>query len=157
MAAAQQQMQAGKMGQQAGSSGSDAVNADIQQLLKEVSGELKQLEAKLTPEQAAQIQTPGTGTDTGLYSDTRESLEQAANTRAAPLPLKVDDQATASSRQGGGIGEASGDAADDAPQQARQSAELSDRSEDGSAGTRERVPPEYRPVFERLNKRPSQP
>jgi len=126
------------------------LKADIQQLLKELSGELKQLQAELEAKQSNQPNPmPGTTTDPQLY-DAASQLEQAAGSRL-PLQLDVDTQPTATKRRGGGVGEPSNEVADALPQQQPEDVTLSDQAAQEQGAARHAIPPEYRPVFERLS------
>ncbi|MBI4003968.1 MAG: hypothetical protein HY353_03005 [Candidatus Omnitrophica bacterium] len=134
--------------------GQDALKADIQQLLKELSGELKDLQEQLA---AAEVQSreAGTSTDEQLYG----APEPMARTDGPSLPiqLKTDTAETSARRPSGGLAEPSGEIAGAAPQVAPEIAELSPDSLESSAVSRQRVPPEYQSVFDRLFRRNQQP
>lgn len=134
--------------------GQDALKADIQQLLKELSGELKNLQEQLA---AAELLTPeaGTSTDEQLYG-AAEPMARAAGP-SLPIQLKTDTAETSAQRPSGGLAEPSGEIAGAAPQVAPEAAELSPDSLEGSAVSRQRVPPEYQSVFDRLFRRNQQP
>jgi hypothetical protein len=136
---------------QSASAQQDLLKADIQQLLKELSSELKQLQAQLdTTSHNQPSPLPGTATDPSLY-DARTSLPQAAG---APLPiqLQVDAQPTAAPRPGSGVGDPSEQVASADPKQQAESAQLAQRPiEEEFARPHQPIPPEYRPVFERLS------
>ena len=139
--------------QQAGSSAQqELLKADIQQLLKELSTELKQMQAEL---EAAQRHdqanpAPGTSTDPNLYGDSAQAKQAAGN--RLPVQLEVDTQPTASTRRGGGVGKPSTDVADALPQQQPEEATLSDVRTTETGVAPQSIPPEYRPVFERLSR-----
>lgn len=139
--------------QQAGSSAQqELLKADIQQLLKELSTELKQLQTEL---EAAQRQdhanpAPGTSTDPNLSGDSAQAKQAAGN--RLPVQLEVDTQPTASTRRGGGVGKPSTEVADALPQQQLEEATLSDVRTTETGVAPQSIPPEYRPVFERLSR-----
>ena len=131
------------------------MKADIQQLLKEMSGELQQLQEQMGNRPQPQGMA-GTGTSADLY-DPKSGLEQTRGTRSTPIQLQVDNQATSGTRRGTGVGEASTEIDDAQPQQQAGSAQLSDKQGEATgSGSRQRIPPEYRPVFERLSHRDGQ-
>jgi len=130
--------------------GQELTKAQIQQLLKELSGELKTLQEQL---QAQQQQMPqpaaGTSTDPNLY-DRAEALESAKG-KSMPIQLDVDQQASSKARRGGGIGQPSGQIASDGPQQQPEDATLAAQGADETGVDRQHIPPEYRPVFDQLS------
>ncbi|MBI4343087.1 MAG: hypothetical protein HY599_06940 [Candidatus Omnitrophica bacterium] len=141
----------GGAGQQLSAGDQEALKADIQQLLKEVSGELKDLQEQLAA--AQQSQPPpqaGTATDPDLYG-TPERLDPAKGDEV-PIPLKSDAAPTKTRRPGGGTGEASPDVSTDGPRMGSEDAQLSDTPADEASAGRQPVPPEYRDVFDRLNR-----
>jgi hypothetical protein len=152
-----QQLAKGRQGAGTPSSASiqgDLLKADIQQLLKELSGELKQLQTALESDNPAQPNPmPGTTTDSQLYDDSVSQLERAAGNRL-PVQLEVDTQPTATTRRGSGVGEPSEEVADDLPQQQPEDVTLAAQGALEQGLTRQTIPPEYRPVFERLSDTP---
>ena len=149
----QQQTAPGKSGSgsQRLGGGQDALKADIQQLLKELSGELKDLQQQLS-EAETQAREAGTGTDAKLYGDP-EALEQAKGP-SMPIQLKTDAVETDAARPGGGgVGQPSGEISGDAPQVEPEAAQLAEESLEDAAVSRQRVPPEYQSVFDRLYRR----
>lgn len=133
------------------SANQDALKADIQQMLQELSTELKQLEAQLQEETRHNQPNPapGTSTDPNLYEQA-SPLERTSG-RALPIQLDVDQPATSSARKGGGIGRPSGQAANATPQQQPEEVALAEQTSEEAGGQRQAIPPEYRPVFERLS------
>ena len=130
------------------------MKAEIQQLLKEVSGELKTLQAQL--EEAAKNQPPpqaGTSTDPDLYES--PSPLDAAQGDALPIQLQADQAPTKSPRPSGGVGTPSNDVSKDGPSLKAEDAQLSDAPIDETPTNRQVVPPEYRDVFDRLNRTPA--
>ncbi|MBI4343459.1 MAG: hypothetical protein HY601_01420 [Candidatus Omnitrophica bacterium] len=148
---------------QAGSSGAtlsaaqqEALKAEIQELLKEVSGQLKQLETQLASQPNQQPQPNfGTTTDPSLY-DAPEPLG-GGGSQPLPIQLETDTQATSGQRKGGGVGAPSGEVSGAAPQVRAQEAQLSDQPLAERAASRQPVPPEYRSIFERLQGQAAQP
>lgn len=130
------------------SAGAEQLKGDIERALKELSSELKTLQAQLQAQQVP-VPEPGTSTDPQLYGAASLEPPPGATSRL-PLQLQVDAQPTASPRRGGGLGEPSGDVASDAPQQAVEDAQLAAEAAPESAAHQQAIPPEYQPVFERL-------
>lgn len=149
--------QAGQSPQQAGQGGAqstgdqEALKAEIQQLLKDVSGELQQLQTQLDDSKDKTPMTPGTGSDPQLY-ESPMAIDPTTG-RAVPIQLKTDPNSTASKRQSGGVGTPSGEASNDAPTVSPQDAQLSEKPLQESATSRQTVPFEYRDVFGRLHRR----
>ena len=135
-------------GQQIGSAQGEVLKADIQRALKELSSELKTLQAQLEAQQVS-APAPGTGTDPELYGAASLEPPPGATSRL-PLALEVDTQATAATRRGGGIGQPSGDIGTETPQQTPEEAQLAAKAAPESATHHDAIPPEYQPVFERL-------
>ncbi len=134
------------------SPGSEALQQDIQQLLKDVSGEIQTLQAQIAAATGQPPPTAGTTTDPQLYG-TSELLGQTGAGNI-PIPLKTDATATTSSaRAGSGVGRPSAEVAAATPSATPEPAQLSDDPREESPGSRDTVPPEYRDVFERLNRR----
>lgn len=130
-----------------------ALKADIQQLLKELSSELKQMQADMDAKQPNAKEEPsplaGGSTDPELY-DKPAALDKASGSRL-PIQLEVDTQPTASPRKGSGTSDASKHAAESLPQQEPESASLSDVRTTEQGQARHAIPPDYEPVFERLS------
>jgi len=125
------------------------LTGEIQQLLKELSGDLKQLQAQLTAnKQEHPSPIPGTATDPDLYG--AQALEQASG-KQLPIQLEVDTKPTAATRPGGGVGEPSEQVMSATPQTEPEAAQLADTAAEEPASQRRPIPPEYRPVFERLS------
>ncbi|MBI3997084.1 MAG: DUF202 domain-containing protein [Candidatus Omnitrophica bacterium] len=156
----QQSAQAASMAQQQSGSGAgqssvgqDALKADIQQLLKEVSGELKQLQTQMD---AAQHQPQiGTGTDPNLY-DAPTPVDVTTGS-SMPVQLQTDQATTKTPRPGSGVGRPSGEVSAATPQAKAEAAQLSDQPLEETPVPREAVPPEYRPIFDRLHQQTTQP
>jgi len=126
-----------------------ALKAEIQQLLKEVSGELKNLQAQL---EAANAQPEaGTTTDPNLYGDA-SALEDMTAQSPIPLELKTDTGATQKPRAGGGVGKPTGEISPDGPRTKAEEAHLSEQPLEETAASRQPVPAEYRSVFDRLQR-----
>lgn len=132
-----------------------ALKADIQQLLKEMSGELKNLQAQLESAQEQERPEAGKGTDPDLYGD-RAKLEELPNTTPLPIELKTDTRATKSGRPSGDIGKPSDEVANAAPKTEAQAVSLSDQPLEEAGSTRQPVPAEYRPIFDELRRSTNQ-
>ena len=91
----------------------------------------------------------GVSTDSQLY-DAAAELEKAAGNRL-PVQLDVDTQTTATTRRGSGVGKPAQEIADALPQQQPEHATLADQTADEQGLARQPIPPEYKPVFERLS------
>ena len=131
------------------SAGAEQLKGDIKRALKELSTELKTLQAQLQAQQVP-VPEPGTSTDPQLYGAASLEPPPGATSRL-PLQLQVDAQPTASPRlRRGELGEPSGDVASDAPQQAVEEAQLAAEAAPESAAHQQAIPPEYQMVFERL-------
>ncbi|MBI4341279.1 MAG: hypothetical protein HY598_03260 [Candidatus Omnitrophica bacterium] len=133
----------------------EALKADIQQLLKEMSGELKNLQAQLASAEAQPQPQAGTSTDPHLYGGA-ESLEDLAAKSAHPIQLKTDSAATQSGRPDRGVGKPSGDVSAARPKAEAQDAQLTDQPLEESAASRQPVPAEYRSIFDHLQQRSEQ-
>ncbi|MBI3312203.1 MAG: hypothetical protein HYZ88_01590 [Candidatus Omnitrophica bacterium] len=128
----------------------EQLSGEIRQLLKEMSGELKQLQAQLDAKQQDQPHPlPGTSTDPDLYD--RSSTLDSRQGSQLPILFDADQQLTSSARRGGGVGEPSQRVAGATPQQPSEDATLADQADEETPIQRQAVPPEYRPVFERLS------
>ncbi|MBI4342448.1 MAG: hypothetical protein HY599_03665, partial [Candidatus Omnitrophica bacterium] len=127
-----------------------ALKAEIQELLQEVSGELKQLQAQLAVAHPETTPDPGTSTDPELY----EAPMPISPDAGTPLPMSLgtDTAETKTPRPGGGVGEPSDAVSSDAPSTPLEEAELSEAPLGERAVGRQVVPPEYRGVFERLHR-----
>ena len=125
--------------------------AQIQQLLKEVSGELKELQAQLSAQTPPP--QPGSGTDADLYGAADPLNPSGPSGGTVPIQLQADQTATQSRRRGGGIGQPSGDVSHDAPQMAPEDAQLSSTPGEDTSQARQPVPPEYQGAFDRLHQR----
>ncbi len=129
--------------------GQELTKVQIQQLLKELSGELKTLQEQLQAQQQMPQPAAGTSTDPNLY-DRAEALGPGKG-KSVPIQLEVDEQASSKARRGGGVGQPSGQIASDGPQQQPEDAMLAERGADETGVNRQRIPPEYRPVFDQLS------
>ncbi|MBI3083829.1 MAG: hypothetical protein HYY90_05650 [Candidatus Omnitrophica bacterium] len=135
--------------------GQEAMRADIQQLLKEVSGELKALQAKLAAAEPHAQPDAGTSTDPQLYESPMK-LDRATG-NALPVQLQTDTAPTKTPRPGGGVGRPSGEVSDASPSVHPEEAQLSDEPREEAPTAHQPVPPEYRSVFDRLRQRDTQP
>lgn len=135
----------------AGLGNQQELKADIQRLLKEVSGELKQLQQALAEANSEPPPRPGMDTDPNLY-DAPEPLDDQAG---APLPIQLNtDRAPASAkRPGAGSGQPGEEIARDAPTAQRELAELSAQPTEETPMSRESIPPDYREVLDQLRQR----
>ena len=132
----------------------EAMQSQIRQLLKEVSGELQELQAKLAKAQEQPNPAPGTSTDPELYG----SAAALDRSTGAPLSIQLDTDTaqTQSRRPGGGVGKPSGDVSADTPQVLTENAQLSDAPLEETPEARQPLPPDYRGVFDRLRRQPTQ-
>ena len=127
--------------------GSEQAKADIQQLLKEMSGELKQLQEQLEAGRPQAVPQPGTSADPNLYEPgARPDLGQGAD---VPIQLQPD-AASASRREGQGVGKAGDRPSAASPRAKAEAAQLADDPGEEPAVSRQPVPPEYRSVVERV-------
>jgi hypothetical protein len=131
------------------------LKAQIQQLLKDVSGELRQLQAQLSERQAQPPPEAGIGTDPELY-ESPTPLGPATGENV-PIQLQADATETPSTRPGSGVGRPSGEMSNAAPQARAEDAQLSVDPIEEAPTERQAVPPEYRNVFDRLRQRHLQP
>jgi len=140
--------QASSRGTAGGTGNQEALKAEIQRLLKEVSGELKTLQQQLA---AAQVKTPeaGTSTDPELYDGSPTLPEQAAGERIA-IPLKTDVEDTKSQRPGGGVGQPAGEVSAASPQMTPAVVRLSETPREEQPMSRQPIPPVYQNIFDRL-------
>ena len=155
-AAATQQLTAAQPRPASGRGQQEALKANIQQMLQELSTELEQMQKEFQHQRADQPNpAPGTSTDPELFEDASK-LEPATG---GPLPIQlgVDAQSTSRTRRGGGSGAPSTEAVDAPFQVQAESAELAESGAEAAAGQRQAIPPEYRPVFERLSRTNQQP
>lgn len=148
------QDQAGRGGGQ-GLGNQDAIHAEIQQLLKEVSGELKQLEAQLAAAKEQPQPEPGSSTDPNLY-EAPMAPEQPQGV-ALPIQLTTDTAQTEQQRPGGGVGRPSDRATAATPQVQAEEAQLSEEPLEEISAARQPIPSEYREVFDRLHHQRQQP
>ncbi len=133
----------------------EVLKAQIQELLKEVSGELKQLQQQLATAKDLPKPQAGTGTDPNLY-EAPMPLERATG-GPLPIQLQTDTAQTNAQRKGTGIGTPAGIATSASPQVKAEDAQLSEHPEEESAASRQPVPPEYQSVFDQLRHRSPQP
>lgn len=127
----------------------EALKGEIQQLLKEMSNDLKDLQSQINADDQPKPQA-GTGTDPNLYGDA-ESLESGGNNSMA-VQVKADRAQTANTRQAGGVGRPAGEVGTTAPKAQAEDASLSDQPIEEAPTTRSAVPVEYRSVFEQLRR-----
>jgi hypothetical protein len=132
--------------------GSDALKADIQELLKEVSGELKELQAQA--ESTQEQPNPGTGTDPNLYGGEEP---QPAGGDPLAVELRSDVAPTAKDRSGAGIGRAGTDVARSGPKAIAEDAQLADQPVPEPPSARQPIPVEYRSVFDQMRRSSAQP
>ena len=120
-------------------------------MLKEVSGELKDLQAQLAAAQDRVSPQAGTSTDPNLY-EAPTSLDPRRGA-SVPMSLGTDAVPTSRVRSASGIGQPSGEVLRTGPQQrAESTAQLSDTPTTETPTARQVVPPEYREVFDRLHR-----
>ncbi len=131
------------------------MKGEIQGLLKELSGELKDLEARLASAKTEAHPQAGADTDPQLYGAS-EAMPPRGTT-PIPIQLKTDTAPTSSQRAGSGIAPPSGQVSKSGPQVKNEKAALSEEPAEESAVTRQVVPPEYRSVFDTLHQQSSQP
>ena len=148
--------------QQPGTSGSgsslgngEALKAEIQELLKDVSGELKQLQEQLGSNKDQPRPEGGTSTDPNLYESPMK-LDKAAG-GALPIQLNTDEAKINAQRPGGGVGRPSGEVSNALPQTQAEDAQLANEPLEETPALRQPIPPEYRGIFERLRTQPTQP
>ncbi len=155
--ASRAQPSAGRMGREGGFSAGDqeAIKADIQQLLKEVSGELKELEAQLAAAKDQPHPEAGTGTSPELYGPATK-LDRATGS-PVPIQLQTDTVGTKSPRPGSGVGKPSGEVSGAAPTAQAEDAQLSSEPLEETPSDRQPVPPEYREAFDRIRQQQAQP
>jgi len=127
----------------------DALKADIQQLLKELSGELKDLQAQLASSSQEPHPEAGTSTDPELYGP--RATPEPATGESVAIELSTDTQPTQASRRGGGVGQPSGKVSGTGPQVTPEDAQLSETPLEEQPVSRQPVPPEYRRIFDRLH------
>ena len=128
----------------------EALKEEIQQLLKEVSGQLQQIQAQLANAKNQPHSEAGTGSDSNIY----EAPMSLDHNPGAPVPiqLKTDTAETKVDRSGGGVGKPSGDVSSATPHTRAEEAQLSDQPLEESPTNRQAIPPEYRGVFDQLHK-----
>jgi hypothetical protein len=125
------------------------LKAEIQGLLKELSEELKQLEANLETNTPASPQA-GTGTDPELFGAGADEAMPMGGGTAVPVHLRTDVAEGGSRRQGTGTGLPSGEVSADAPRSRAEAAQLSDVPREELPVVSPAVPPQYRGIFDRL-------
>ncbi len=152
-AAASQQQAGGGIA----SAHNEALKTEIQQLLQEVSGQLEELQAQLESAQQQVHPEAGTTTDPTLYDASASRQPNRAAGGPLPIHLATDEAEVSAQRPGGGVGTPSGRVAGDAPQAAPEEAQLSDQPLEEPSAARQPVPPEYRSVFDRLQRPDAQP
>jgi len=131
------------------------LKADIQKLLKEMSGELKELQGQLDAAKDQPRPQAGSGTDPNLYG-AAEKLDPLASKNPMPLQLEADQKTTdKAGRPAGGVAKSSGGISGDLPQTQAQPAQLADQPSEEAASSRQPVPVEYRTVFDQLRRQPS--
>ncbi len=130
------------------------MKGDIQGLLKELSGELKDLEAQLASAKSEAHPQAGTTTDPQLYGSSDPMSPRG--TAPVPIQLKTDAAPTTSQRMSGGVARASGQVSTSSPQVKSEDAALSEEPAEESGVTRQVVPPEYRSIFDNLHQQSSQ-
>ncbi len=128
------------------------MKAEIQELLKQVSGELKELQAQLLLAAAQQNPAPqaGTATDPDLY-EAPMGLDPVTG-EPLPIHLQTDTFETKDTRPGSGVGTVSEMISSAAPKVRIEEAELAEVPLEERAVGRQVVPPEYRDVFDRLHR-----
>ena len=149
---AQQRAAQGGGGQSPGND--EALKAEIQQLLKEVSGELKDLQAQMASK-ANQVPEAGTSSDPNLYESPMK-LDRTTGD-ALPIQLKTDSAQIKGQRPGSGVGQPSGDVGSATPQTHAEAAQLADTPREETPTSRQPVPPEYRSIFDQLRRSSAQP
>ncbi len=157
---AQQQANA-QQGQGKGGTGlspgnQEALKAEIQGLLKQVSGELKELQAQLENAQDLPKPEAGTSTDPELYGRDAEPPSPKGS-REVPVQLQTDEKQVKTQRPGGGTGKPSTAASAATPKTKTEAVALSEAPLEETATSRQSVPPEYRGVFDRVHRPSGQP
>lgn len=147
---AKAQQQAGAGNGPMSSQAQQALQEDIQKLLKDVSGELKDLQKRLES-QDQPPPTPGATTDPELYGAS-DAAGAPTGEASVPIQLKTDAAGTGSSRKSSGSGRPSGETSAASPTAKAEPAQLADEPLEEPAGSRETVPPEYQDVFKQLNR-----
>ena len=123
--------------------------AEIERLLKQVSGQLEQLQADLATSTNQPRPEAGTGTSSQLYEEPMKL--DAANGQTLPIQLQTDTAPTQAARRGSGVGQPSGTAARGAPAMTEEAAQPAATPREETPVSRQMVPPEYRGVFDRLH------
>jgi len=152
--AASQQIAAQAQSSNQGTSGTSAGNqeamkGEIQRLLKEVSGELQELQTQLASAQRQPDPKAGTSTDPELYESPMPD-DLNAGAQSLPITLPTDTATTKTPRPSAGVGRPAAEASSATPQMTAEQAALTDRPADESPSARQPIPPEYRGVFDRL-------
>jgi hypothetical protein len=135
--------------------GQAVLREDIQTLLKQVSGELQQLQAQLAAAQDAPPPQPGTSTDPQLYESAMSPSERRGGVEGAlPIQLSTDAAPTSARRRGSSSSaEPAADVASADPTAQPEAASLSEVPLDEPAAARQPVPLEYQDAFNRLGSR----
>ena len=133
----------------------ETVKAEIQELLKEVSGELKQLQQQMDASKNQQQPNMGTSTDPNLYEPPM-TLDGKAGS-SLPIQLQTDTAQMNTQRRGSGTGRPSEMAARATPQTQAEEAQLANEPLEETPAERHPIPPEYRGAFERLHQQNPQP
>ena len=130
----------------------EAMKGEIQRLLKEVSGELQQLQVQLASAQQRQPQPEaGTSSDPELFESPMPE-DGSAGTKPVPFVVPTDTVATKTPRPSAGVGRPEGDVSRAGPRMGREDVSLSDQpAEETAPSARQPIPPEYRGVFDRLH------
>ncbi|PIQ83843.1 MAG: hypothetical protein COV75_05125 [Candidatus Omnitrophica bacterium CG11_big_fil_rev_8_21_14_0_20_63_9] len=139
----------------AGLGNQQELKAEIQQLLKEVSGELKELKQELAAAQGEPPPRPGTNTDPNLY-DAPEQLDDLQGS-SLPVQLQTDRAPASAKRPGAGTGKPGDEVLQAAPTSQREAAELSAQPTEETPMSRESIPPDYREVLDQLRNTPPPP
>jgi hypothetical protein len=147
-AASGQSQRGGQGGTSPSPGGQEALKAEIQQLLREVSGELQELQQQLAASAPQDVAAPGVGTDPQLY-ESPMPLDPLRGTQL-PIQLPADTVETKTPRPGSGVGEASREVLREGPTAKPEDAQLSDQPLEEPSSDRQAVPPEYRSVFDQL-------
>lgn len=144
----------GNSGQGASVGGQEALRGDIQKLLKEMQGELQEIQAQLEQQADKEGPSAGQGTDPNLYGDAQMPPSILGNESKVPLQLETDTERIESKRKAGGVGSASYEGVStEGPSAKREEAFLAEQPLEETAGARRAVPPEYQSVFESLYQR----
>lgn len=133
------------------SGGEDVLKAEIQQLLKEVSGELQRLATQLAATSSDTSSPAGTSTDPNLYESAMPLDGDPQG--SLPVQLRTDQVPARAQRPGSGVGAPSGEVARATPQTAPTEAQLAEAPLEEPPVARQTVPREYQSVFDQLHQR----